>query len=106
MKIPNLRIATNQTGRRTLRTEPPVPNSVAEAVFSLARFSTVDKSGRCRGGKDIPCTRQDGEGVGEGHLAKCSLVRGSDLPVALRGANSSCQNCQFPALWAASRLEE
>jgi site-specific recombinase XerC len=40
---------------------------------------SVDKSGRCRGGKDIPCSRQDGEGLGEGHLAKCSLVRGSEV---------------------------
>jgi len=40
---------------------------------------SVDKSGRCQGGKDIPCSRQDGEGLGKGHLAKCSLVRGSEV---------------------------
>jgi len=39
----------------------------------------VDKSGWCQGGTDIPCSRQDGESLGEGYLAKCSLVRGSDL---------------------------
>lgn len=31
------------------------------------------------GREDIPCSRQDGEDLGEGYLAECSLVRGSDL---------------------------
>jgi transposase len=84
-----------QTLARLARIDPqllcPVKHRSARAQADLtvvrARGSrlgqggarSVDPGGRGQGGKDIPCSRQDGESLGEEHLAECSLVRGSDL---------------------------
>jgi site-specific recombinase XerC len=53
--------------------------TVAIPDWVKAALDLWTRAGRCRGGKDIPCSRQDGEGLGKGYLAKCSLVRRSDL---------------------------
>jgi site-specific recombinase XerC len=52
----------------------PIPEWVKASLDQWTRAA-----GAREGGKDISCSRQDGEDWGEGYLAECNLVRGSDL---------------------------